>query len=96
MSAYVIAQVKITDPVRYAEYVKQTPATIVPFGGRFIVRGGRAEKLEGTLEPNRVVILEFDSVERAQAWYASEAYQAPKALRQSASLSNLILVEGVS
>ncbi len=95
MSAYVIANVKITNPTRYAEYVKLTPPSVVPFGGRFIARGGRAENLEGATEANRVVILEFDSYERAKDWYESEGYRVAKALRQSASVSSLILVDGV-
>lgn len=95
MTAYVIAQVEIRNPERYAEYVKQTPATVTHFGGRFIVRGGKAERLEGHIPANRIVILEFDSYERAKDWYESEAYQGPKALRQSASIASLILVEGV-
>ena len=95
MPAYVIAQVEIRDPERYKEYVKLTPATIAAFGGRFIVRGGKAERLEGHLPANRIVILEFDSYERAKDWYESDAYQGPKALRQSASVASLILVEGV-
>ena len=95
MSAYVIAQVKIKDPERYAQYVQLTPASILPYGGRFIVRGGRAEKLEGAIEVNRIVILEFDGYERAKDWYESEGYRHAKELRQSASVSSLILVEGV-
>ncbi|MEX2150609.1 MAG: DUF1330 domain-containing protein [Steroidobacteraceae bacterium] len=95
MSAYVIANVKVTDPTRYAEYVKLTPPSIVPFGGRFLARGGPAENLEGATEANRVVILEFDSYERARDWYESEGYRVAKALRQSASVSSLILVDGV-
>ena len=95
MSAYVIANIKVTNPERYAEYVTLTPASAAPYGGRFIARGGRAEKLEGDVAANRVVILEFDSYERAKDWYESEGYHAAKALRQSAALSSLILVDGV-
>ena len=96
MSAYVIANVKVTDPTRYAEYVKLTPPSVVPYGGSFRARGGRAENLEGETEANRIVILEFDSYERARDWYESEGYRAAKALRQSASVSSLIIVDGVS
>ncbi len=96
MSAYVIANVKVTDPTRYAEYVKLTPPSVVPYGGRFLARGGRAENLEGATEANRVVILEFDSYERARDWYESDGYRVAKALRQSASVSSLIIVDGVS
>lgn len=96
MSAYVIANVRITNPERYAQYVQLTPVSILPFGGRFIVRGGRAEKLEGAIEANRIVIIEFDSYERAKDWYESEGYRHAKELRQSASVSSLILVEGAA
>lgn len=95
MSAYVIANVDIRDPARYAEYVKLTPGTIAPFGGRFIARGGRAERLEGDVPVNRIVVLEFDTYEQARAWYDSENYRAARAVRQSASVGELLLVEGV-
>ena len=94
-SAYVIANVDVQDPVRYADYVKLTPATVAPFGGRFIVRGGRAEKLEGDTPANRIVVLKFDDYEKARAWYDSANYREAKAVRQSASTASLILVEGV-
>ncbi len=96
MSAYVIANVKIHDPERYAEYVKLTPASIAPFGGRFIVRGGRAERIEGTVTVNRIVLLEFPSYDQAKAWYDSEQYRVARAIRQSASVAELIIVEGVA
>ncbi len=96
MAAYVIVDVDIRDPVRYAEYVKVVPPTIAAFGGRFLVRGGRAENLEGGWQPKRIVVLEFDSLDRAKAWWASAMYEAPKRLRQSASVTEMILVEGVS
>jgi uncharacterized protein (DUF1330 family) len=95
MKGYVIAQVEVQDPARYADYVKLTPGTIAPFGGRFIVRGGRAERLEGDIPVNRVVILEFPSYDHAKAWYESEGYRVAMAIRRSASKGTLILVEGV-
>lgn len=96
MAAYIIVDVEIKDPERYAEYVKVVPPTIAAFGGRFLVRGGRAENLEGGWQPKRIVVLEFDSLERAKAWWASAQYAAPKRLRQSASVTEMIVVEGVS
>jgi uncharacterized protein (DUF1330 family) len=95
MSAYIIAQIEITDPDRYAEYVKQVPATIARFGGRYLARGGRSEALEGRLTGKRIAIVEFDSYQRAKDWYESEDYRGPRALRQGASISSLVLVEGV-
>lgn len=95
MAAYLIADIEITDPERYAEYVKLVPATIAKHGGKFLVRAGRAERLEGSWEPKRIVVLEFESFERAKEWWESEDYRGPKALRRSASIGSLILVEGV-
>ena len=95
MAAYVIADVEITDPVQYAAYIRVVPPTIARYGGRFLVRGGKTEMLEGSWSPRRVVVLEFPSFEQARKWWASEEYSAPKALRRGASVSNLILVEGV-
>ena len=95
MKAYVIANINVTNPDRYKDYVKLTPGTIAPFGGRFIARGGRSEKLEGETPANRMVVLEFPSYEQAKAWYDSAEYRAAMAIRQSASTGTLILVEGV-
>src|SRR5512132_525837 len=96
MSAYMIVNIRITDPAAYAEYVKLTPGTLAPFGGRFVVRGGRTEKVDGTYEPHRVVVLEFDSYERAKAWWDSEEYRDAKPLRQRAAVTDMILVDGVA
>ncbi len=95
MVAYVIAQVDITDPERYQDYIKMVPATVTQFGGRFIARGGNAEVLEGDKPlPQRLVIIEFPSMERAKAWWASEEYRDAKALRQATSDGTLFLVDG--
>lgn len=94
MKAYVIAHINVQDPERYKDYVKLTPATVAPFGGRFIVRGGRCETLEGGLPANRTVVIEFPDRGDARAWYDSEGYRAARAIRQSASSGTLILVEG--
>jgi len=95
MAAYIIADVEITDPARYAEYVRVIPETIAKYGGRFVVRGGRGETLEGSWSPKRIVILEFPTFERAREWWASEEYRAPRSLRQSASVGRLIVVQGI-
>lgn len=95
MAAYVIVNVDVQDPARYPDYVKAVPATLAPFGGRFLVRGGRAERIEGEIEPRRVVVIEFDSAERARAWWHSAEYAGPKALRQATARTDMILVEGV-
>ena len=93
-SGYIILDIKITDPERYQEYRESAAATVEAYGGRYLVRGGKTEKLEGDWDNGRIVVLEFDSLERARAWWASEEYSAPKALRQSASVTRMILVEG--
>jgi uncharacterized protein (DUF1330 family) len=94
MSAYVIVDIDIHDAPGLEEYRKQVPATITKYGGRFIVRGGKFERLEGEWQPKRLVLLEFPSVEQARRWYDSEEYRPLKAMRLKASNSNLILVEG--
>ena len=94
MAAYVIADLTITDPQGFEEYRQMVPATIAAFGGKYLVRGGKLEALEGTWEPKRLVIIEFDSAERAKQWWACEDYRAAKALRQRTALTNLIVVEG--
>ncbi|HEY7500872.1 MAG TPA: DUF1330 domain-containing protein [Vicinamibacterales bacterium] len=95
MAAYVIAMVDIKDPVRYEQYRQMVTPTITAFGGRFIVRGGRSDVLEGAWTPRRVVVLEFPSVERAKAWWSSSEYAEARAIRQATSEGTLIVVEGV-
>jgi uncharacterized protein (DUF1330 family) len=93
--AFVIANVTIEDPVRYEQYKQMVPATLTPFGGRFVARGGHTEVLEGTWQPGRLVILEFPSVERARAWWNSPDYAAARDLRQATSTGTLVILEGV-
>jgi uncharacterized protein (DUF1330 family) len=94
MTAYVIAQIDLHDEETYAKYTAQTPGTVADHGGRFIVRGGRWESLEGSESGPRVVVIEFPSFEVAQGWYNSEAYQAILPLRQAASTGSVFLVDG--
>jgi uncharacterized protein (DUF1330 family) len=93
--AFVIANVTIVDPVRYEDYKRMVPATLVPFGGRFVARGGETQVLEGDWRPSRLVLLEFPSVERARAWWDSPEYAEARALRQATSTGTLIILEGV-
>ena len=95
MKAYIIIDVTIHKPTRYEDYKKLTPGSLVPFDGKFLVRGGSSETMEGDWEPGRIVILEFPSKEKAQAWWSSEGYEPAKAIRQSASHTKMILVEGI-
>jgi uncharacterized protein (DUF1330 family) len=95
MKAYIIVDVTITNPGVYEDYKKLTPASLQPFGGKFIARGGAVETLEGDWDPGRVVIIEFPSKQKAKDWWSSAVYAPAKAIRQSASKSRLILVEGI-
>lgn len=94
MAAYIIVEVDIHDPEQYKEYVKLTPGTLKPFGGKFIVRGGKAELIEGMQEPKRIVILQFDSVEKAKQWWSSSEYSEAKKLRHRTATSRMIVIEG--
>jgi uncharacterized protein (DUF1330 family) len=94
MPAYVIADVRITDRAGYEPYKPLAAASIARFGGRFLVRGGKADLLEGTPAPARTVVIEFPNAETARRWYDSAEYQAALKIRQAASTGRLILVEG--
>jgi uncharacterized protein (DUF1330 family) len=93
-SCYIVGDVDVHDADRYKDYSSNTESTLEPFGGRFIVRGGDKEVLEGEWRPNRLVVIEFPDRESAQAWYDSEAYRAILPIRQEASTGSLVLVEG--
>ena len=71
------------------------PPSLPAYGGKFIVRGGRTETLEGEWQPQRMVVLEFPDVEKAKAWWASEGYAEAKALRQRTSHTRMVVVEGL-
>ena len=95
MVGYIIADIKITDPDEYQKYAKQTASTLEPYGGKFIVRGGQPETLEGDWNAKRVVIIEFPSVEQAKTWYDSPEYEAIKGIRQRSAVSNILIAHGV-
>jgi uncharacterized protein (DUF1330 family) len=95
MKAYIIVDVSIHDPVLYEEYKKLTPSSLLPYGGKFLVRGGKTETLEGQWTPGRFVMLEFPSVEKARAWYSSDDYSAARLLRQRAAHTQMVLAEGL-
>ena len=96
MAAYIIVEVDVTDAAGYEDYKKMVPPTLTAHGGKFVVRGGACETLEGNWRPPRVVVLEFPSVARAKAWWASDEYRAAKALRQRTAKSKMIVVEGTA
>ena len=91
MAAYIIVDVKVTDPEAYERYQATVAPTLAKYGGRFLVRGGPSEILEGEWRPNRLVVVEFASMEQAKAWWNSDDYAEPKKLRQSASHTNLVV-----
>lgn len=94
MAAYVIVNVTINDSTRYDEYKKLAAPTVTAYGGRYIVRGGATEILEGKWQPGRVVVLEFPDTQRARDWWNSPDYAPGKELRQAIADTDMILVEG--
>jgi uncharacterized protein (DUF1330 family) len=94
MPAYIHADIEVTDPAVYDSYSQQVPAVLAAHGGRFLVRGGAAELLEGARTLRRQVILEFPDMAQLQAFYHSPEYQALVKLRQSASKGSLIALPG--
>jgi len=93
MTAYVIAEVEVTDPDGYRAYGPPTSATVAQYGGRFIVRGGATEALEGEA-PKRIVVLEFPDLAAARRWYQSPEYAELRALRWRSATTRLFLIEG--
>ncbi len=93
-SAYILADVEITNPERYAEYRKLSSAAFEAYGIKPLVRGGSTIRLEGR-EPGRIVVIPFDSLEAAQVFYDSPEYQKARAARADAAIMNMIIVEGV-
>ena len=94
MSAYVIADIQVTDAAAYEEYRPLAASAVARFDGRFIVRGGKVDLLEGEPEPQRIVVIEFPDAAAARRWYHSEQYQAAVKIRQAASRGRVFLVEG--
>lgn len=95
MSAYIVTEIVVHNPVRYEDYKAMVQPTLGPYGGRFIVRGGKVETLEGDWSPQRFVIVEFPDVAKAKAWWGSTEYAEAKALRHANATSQMIVVQGV-
>jgi uncharacterized protein (DUF1330 family) len=95
MPAYLIFDIHVTDPEGYEPYRQRAAGIIEAHGGRYLVRGGEHETVEGEWDADRVVVVEFDSVEQAKAAYASPEYQEIAPIRQGASESKALLVQGV-
>jgi uncharacterized protein (DUF1330 family) len=96
MPAYIVVDIDIRDSVTYERYKQLAPPSIAAYGGRYLVRGATTATLEGSWQPGRFVILEFDSPERARAWWSSPEYAEAKALRQSCADTDMLLVYGPS
>jgi len=95
MAAYVVVDIEVIEPVEYEEYKKLAAPSVTAYGGRYIVRGGAAEVLEGEWVPNRLVILEFPTATQARTWWASAEYSIAKAIRHRTARTNMVLVEGM-
>ncbi len=95
MSAYVIVEIDVQDAEGYARYREMAPASIAQYGGKYLARGGKTEVLEGEWQPKRLVILQFDSVERAKEWLHSQEYADARTLRHQHAKSNMVVIEGV-
>ena len=95
MSAYVIVEIDIVDPTGYEEYKQLASATVEKYGGKYIVRGGAVETLEGDWKPKRIVVLQFDSMQRAKEWLNCEEYREPRKMRHRIARTRMVVVEGV-
>jgi uncharacterized protein (DUF1330 family) len=95
MSAYVIVEIDVIDPDGYREYIKLAPAAVATCGGKYLARGGKTEVLEGGWVPKRLVILEFESVEKAKSWLESPEYQPARQMRHRTATTNMVVIEGV-
>ena len=96
MPAYIVVQVNVRDHARYDHYKSLAPESIAKYGGKYLVRGGKTETLEGTWAPERFVVLEFPSAARARDWWASSEYAPAKALRHATADTEMLLVEGIA
>jgi uncharacterized protein (DUF1330 family) len=95
MAAYIVAQLEVTDAATYEQYRQQVPAVIAQYGGRYLVRGGQVETVEGAWQVSRLVVLEFPSMEQLRRFYYSAEYTPLLALRQQSTRSVMAFVEGV-
>lgn len=95
MAAYIIANVEVTDPVGFQEYVSQAPPIVAKYGGKYLVRGGQVEQGEGDWDIHRVVIIQFDTMEQLKKWYHSDEYSEPMKLRIRSTNTRSIMVEGI-
>ena len=95
MAAYLVGDIDVTNPAQFEEYKKLAPAAIAKFGGRYLIRGGAYETLEGDWKPQRVTVVEFESMEKGKAFYNSPEYQAAIKVRKGAATMKMLLVQGI-
>jgi uncharacterized protein (DUF1330 family) len=95
MAAYLVVDIDVTNPAQFEEYKKLAPPAIAKFGGRYLIRGGAYEVLEGDWKPQRITVVEFESVARAKAFYDSPEYAKAIATRKGAAKFRMLAVEGV-
>jgi uncharacterized protein (DUF1330 family) len=96
MPAYIIVDLEITDPVNYDEYKKLARATVEKYSGKYLVRGGACETLEGDWKPKRIVVLQFENIARAKSWLNCPEYAEPRKMRHRTAKTRMIVVEGVA
>ena len=99
--AYVLAEIepdptKAADPAASRKYSEEAPKAIAAFGGQYLIRGAKPETLEGETSKGRIVVIAFDSLEKARDWYFSPAYNAVKPIRQNSTKSRILIVEGIA
>jgi len=94
MPAYVVVDIDVTDPARYEEYKRLAPPAVAAYGGKYLARGGQVDVLEGTWQPSRLVILEFENAARAKAWVESPEYAPARAMRQASARTNMVVIGG--
>jgi uncharacterized protein (DUF1330 family) len=96
MAVYMIVEAKeISDEKRYGEYIKKVPATIEKFGGTYLARGGKVTVVSGDWEPSRLIIVQFESMDKFRAWWGSPDYRAIAPLREGSAVTNAVVIEGI-
>jgi uncharacterized protein (DUF1330 family) len=95
MAAYLVVDIDVTNPAQFEGYKKLAPPAIAKYGGRYLIRGGAYEAIEGDWKPQRLTVVEFDSMEKAKAFYYSPEYQLAIKARNGAANMKMLLVQGI-
>ena len=93
---YVVAEVEVNDQAAFAKYAAAVPGTLAPFNAQYVIRAGKITPVEGDAPKQRFIVIGFDSVEKAQAWEDSPAYEAIKPIRHASAHSRIFIAEGVA